>query len=57
MSAAAEEIKTILVGGDDMAKLYDKLATALEWVGEFIEAFGGLPGIILMASAALTKMY
>ena len=55
--AAAEEIKASLFGGDDLKDFYDGITKITEFVGELIEAFGGLEGIINIVIAGLTKMY
>jgi hypothetical protein len=46
-----------LLGGDDLTDLYNFGAGALEVINELLEAFGGLPTILLAVAAALTKVY
>ena len=50
-------IKASFLGTDDLAKLNNNLSDSLEIVADLVDGFGGLRTIILMASAALTKMY
>jgi hypothetical protein len=57
MKAAAEEVKSIIIGGEDLIPLYNFAGGALEIISELMEAFGGLPTIILGVAAALTKLY
>lgn len=57
MKVAGEAIKTTLLGGDDLTDLYNFGAGALEVINELLEAFGGLPTILLAVAAALTKVY
>ena len=57
MKVASEAIKTTLLGGDDLTDLYNFGAGALEVINELLEAFGGLPTILLAVAAALTKVY
>ena len=57
MKAAGEELKALIVGGDDLVPLYNFAGGALEVITELLEAFGGLPTIILGVATALTKLY
>lgn len=57
MKAAKEAVKATLFGGDDLRGLYNFGAGALEVINELLEAFGGLPTIMLAVAAALTKIY
>ena len=57
MSVATQAIKATLLGGDDLTDLYNFGAGALEVINELLEAFGGLPTILLAVAAALTKVY
>ena len=57
MKAAGEELKALIVGGDDLIPLYNFAGDALEVITELLEAFGGLPTIILGVATALTKLY
>ena len=57
MKAAGEELKALIVGGDDLIPLYNFAGGALEIITELLEAFGGLPTIILGVATALTKLY
>lgn len=57
MKAASEELKALIIGGDDLIPLYNFAGGALEIITELLEAFGGLPTIILGVAAALTKLY
>ena len=57
MKVASEAIKTTLLGGDDLNKFYNFGAGALEVINELLEAFGGLPTILLAVASALTKIY
>jgi hypothetical protein len=57
MTAAAEEFKTLLVGGKDLKKVYDFAGGFLEILGDMFESFGGLRTILLGVSVALMKMY
>jgi len=57
MKVASEAIKATLLGGDDMTTLYNFGANALEIISELLEAFGGLPTILLAVATALTKLY
>jgi hypothetical protein len=45
------------LGGDDLTKVYNFGSKALEIVNDLLEAFGGLPTILLGVAAALTKVY
>ena len=49
--------KAILLGSDDMVKVYGSLEKFLGVTNDLLEAFGGLPTIILAVVAALSKMY
>ena len=57
MKVATESIKATLFGGEELKGLYDFGAGALEVIAELLEAFGGLPTILLAVAAALTKVY
>jgi hypothetical protein len=57
MKAAAEEFKTLVLGGEDLIPLYNFAGGALEMITDLLEAFGGLPTIILAVAAAITKLY
>ena len=57
MKAASEELKALIIGGDDLIPLYNFAGGALEVITELLEAFGGLPTIILGVATALTKLY
>ena len=57
MKVAKEAIMTTLLGGDDLTNLYNIGAGALEIINELLEAFGGLPTILLAVATALTKVY
>ena len=57
MKAASEELKALIIGGDDLVPLYNFAGGALEVITELLEAFGGLPTIILGVATALTKLY
>ena len=57
MRTASEELKTVLIGGDDMASAYNFFGNTLELVAELLDSFGGLRTIILAAVAALMNMY
>lgn len=57
MKAANEELKALIIGGDDLIPLYNFAGGALEVITELLEAFGGLPTIILGVATALTKLY
>lgn len=57
MKAAGEELKALIVGGDDLVPLYNFAGGTLEVITELLEAFGGLPTIILGVATALTKLY
>jgi hypothetical protein len=57
MKVAGEAIKATLLGGEDMTNLYNFGADALEVINELLEAFGGLPTILLAVATALTKVY
>ena len=57
MKAAGEELKALIIGGDDLIPLYNFAGGALEVITELLEAFGGLPTIILGVATALTKLY
>lgn len=57
MKVAGEALKSTLLGGDDLNKFYNFGAGTLEVINELLEAFGGLPTILLAVAAALTKIY
>ena len=57
MTASAEKVKDTLLSGDDLIPLYNFASGALDVVNELLEAFGGLPTILLAVAAALTKVY
>jgi hypothetical protein len=57
MKAAAEELKTLIIGGDDLVPLYNFAGKTLEVITELLEAFGGLKTILLGVAVAITKLY
>ena len=57
MKASAETVKSTLLSADDLKPLYKIAAGGLDVINELLEAFGGLPTIILAVVAALSKMY
>ena len=57
MKATSEELKALIIGGDDLIPLYNFAGGALEVITELLEAFGGLRTIILGVATALTKLY
>jgi hypothetical protein len=56
MSAAGEEMKSILLNGDDMVGVYEKLADVLETIATFVDSFGGLKTIVLGLVYAFMQM-
>lgn len=57
MKTAGEKIKSTLLNEKDLKGLYNFAEGALNTVAELLEAFGGLPTILLAVAAALTKIY
>ena len=55
--AAEEALKNSLAGAKDLKGYYNFMADFLEVIGDILDAFGGLPTLILAAAAALTKLY
>lgn len=55
--ASLEELKTLIVGGEDLSKLYNMIGGFVEVFNDVFESFGGLETIFLGVSAALLKMY
>ena len=49
--------KASLLGTEDMSKAYNFLEKFITVINDLLDAFGGLPTIILMVTTALTKMY
>ena len=57
LKTAKEGIRASLFGGEDLKNMYDWGSGALEVLGDLVEAFGGLRGILLLASSALVTLY
>lgn len=57
MTASAEKVKSTLLDADNLKPLYNFASGGLEVINELLEAFGGLPTILLAVAAALTKIY
>jgi hypothetical protein len=52
-----EEIKNSLLGENDLVPWMEGLNKVLGFVGDLVDAFGGLEGILLTVSSILLKSY
>jgi hypothetical protein len=55
--AAGETLSGALIDEDDIKTFYKAMIKITEFVTDLVDAFGGLDGILLQVSAALTKLY
>ena len=57
MKLAGEEIVQSLIQGEDLVNVYDTLAGTLSFVGDLVDAFGGLNGLLTIGIGLMASMF